>query len=160
MLAYRRYDIKITEAKERYFMLKKIKNIALALMLPVALAAPLAIAPAAFATELGECSGINTSLSQGINAANGGQTDCNLGGNSSGPGDLQTIAKRIVNFLSVIVGIVAVIMIIVGGFKYITSGGESGNVSGAKNTLIYAIVGLIIVALAQFIVNFVLQNVT
>jgi len=51
-----------------------------------------------------------------------------------------------------------VIMIIVGGFRYITSGGESGNVSGAKNTLIYAIVGLVIVALAQIIVHYVLNT--
>jgi hypothetical protein len=49
-------------------------------------------------------------------------------------------------------------MIIIGGLKYITSGGESSNVSGAKNTIIYAIVGLIVVALAQFIVHFVLAN--
>jgi hypothetical protein len=49
-------------------------------------------------------------------------------------------------------------MIIYGGFKYITSGGDSGNVSGAKNTLVYAIVGLIIVALAQFIVHYVLST--
>jgi hypothetical protein len=51
-------------------------------------------------------------------------------------------------------------MIIWGGFKYITSGGDTGNVSGAKNTLIFAIVGLIIVALAQFVVHFVLNTAT
>jgi TRAP-type C4-dicarboxylate transport system permease small subunit len=68
--------------------------------------------------------------------------------------------KRIINIFSVIVGVIAVIMIIIGGLKYITSGGESSNVSGAKNTIIYAIVGLVIVALAQFIVRFVLSNAT
>jgi hypothetical protein len=51
-------------------------------------------------------------------------------------------------------------MIIVGGLKYITSGGDSGNVSGAKNTILYAIVGLVVVALAQIIVRFVLTRVT
>jgi len=56
--------------------------------------------------------------------------------------------------------VAAVIMIIVGGFRYITSGGDSTRVGGAKNTLIYAIVGLIIVALAQAIVHFVLNNAT
>jgi hypothetical protein len=49
-------------------------------------------------------------------------------------------------------------MIIYGGFRYITSGGDSGRVGSAKNTLIYAIVGLIIVALAQLIVNFVITQ--
>jgi hypothetical protein len=49
-------------------------------------------------------------------------------------------------------------MIVFGGFKYITSGGDSNNVSGAKNTIIYAIIGLVIVALAQLIVHFVLNQ--
>ena len=49
-------------------------------------------------------------------------------------------------------------MIIVGGLRYITSGGESSNISGAKTTIIYALVGLVIVALAQFIVHFVLNK--
>jgi uncharacterized membrane protein YuzA (DUF378 family) len=65
-----------------------------------------------------------------------------------------------VNIFSLIVGIVAVIMIIVGGLKYITSGGDSNNVSSAKSTIIYAIIGLVVVALAQFIVQFVLNKVT
>jgi hypothetical protein len=51
-------------------------------------------------------------------------------------------------------------MIIFGGFKYITSGGESGNVTSAKNTIIYAVIGLVIVAFAQFIVQFVLGKIT
>jgi cytochrome bd-type quinol oxidase subunit 2 len=71
---------------------------------------------------------------------------------------LTSLIKKIINIFSVIVGVIAVIMIIIGGLKYITSGGESSNVSGAKNTIIYAIVGLVVVALAQFIVHFVLAN--
>jgi len=50
-------------------------------------------------------------------------------------------------------------MIIFGGFKYITSGGDAGGVTGAKNTILYAIVGLVIVALAQVIVRFVIGTV-
>lgn len=69
------------------------------------------------------------------------------------------VVKGIVNILSVIVGIAAVIMIIIAGLKYTTAGGDSSKVSSAKSTLIYAIVGIVIVALAQFIVNFVLTNV-
>ncbi len=74
--------------------------------------------------------------------------------------NLNGVISRIVNLLSVIVGIVAVVMIIIGGFKYITSGGDSGSITSAKHTIIYAIVGLIIVALAQVIVRFVLSKAT
>lgn len=79
---------------------------------------------------------------------------------STGSSGLNNIITDIVNIFSVIVGIVSVIMIIYGGFRYVTSGGDSGNVSSAKNTIIYAVVGLIVVALAQFIVQFVLDKVT
>lgn len=72
---------------------------------------------------------------------------------------VSSLVSDIVNLLSVIVGIAAVIMIIIAGFKYITSGGDTGKVASAKSTLIYAIVGLVIVALAQFIVHFVLSKV-
>jgi hypothetical protein len=139
-------------------MIRKIKNIILAAVLPLALAAPLAVPVATYA--VGGCDGINGSINEGVNAAvSGSSGDCDTPASNGPDGGLAGIAKKIVNLLSVIVGIVAVIMIIVGGFRYITSGGESSNVSGAKNTLIYAIVGLIIVALAQFIVHFVLDNI-
>lgn len=73
---------------------------------------------------------------------------------------VNNLIRQIINVFSVIVGIIAVIMIIWGGLKYITSGGDSGNVTGAKNTILYALIGLIIVALAQFIVRFVLSQAT
>lgn len=68
--------------------------------------------------------------------------------------------STIINIISVIVGVVAVIMIIYGGFRYITSGGTSEKVTTAKNTILYGIIGLIIVALAQVIVKFVLKQAT
>lgn len=73
-------------------------------------------------------------------------------------GNLQGLINRIINIISVIVGVIAVIMIIFGGFRYITSGGNDSSVAAAKNTILYALIGLIIVALAQVIVKFVLQN--
>lgn len=79
---------------------------------------------------------------------------------SGGTGRINDIITQAINIFSIIVGIVAVIMIIVGGFKYITSGGDSGNISSAKNTIIYAVIGLVIVALAQFLVQFVLDKAT
>ncbi len=50
-------------------------------------------------------------------------------------------------------------MIIFGGVRYITSNGDSSNITTARNTIVFAIVGLVIVALAQIIVHFVLQRV-
>jgi uncharacterized membrane protein len=73
---------------------------------------------------------------------------------------VDNIITTIVNIISIIVAIVAVIMIIIGGFKYITSNGDSGAVSGAKSTILYAIVGLVVVALAQIIVRFVVNRLT
>lgn len=77
---------------------------------------------------------------------------------TEGTTNVNKLIKDIINFFSAIVGIVSVVMIIYGGFKYVTSGGDSGNVTGAKNTIIYAVIGLIIVAMAQFIVQFVLDK--
>jgi hypothetical protein len=73
-------------------------------------------------------------------------------------GGVGNIIRTIVNILSVLIGAIAVIMIIIGGFRYITSGGKQESVGNAKNTILYAIIGLVIVALAQIIVHFVLNN--
>lgn len=73
---------------------------------------------------------------------------------------INSVITDVVNIFSVLVGVVAVIMIIWGGLRYITSGGDSGKITSAKNTIIYALIGLVVVALAQFIVKFVLGKVT
>lgn len=72
---------------------------------------------------------------------------------------VNNIISTVINIFSIIVGVIAVIMIIIGGIKYITSGGDSNNISSAKTTIIYAIIGLVVVALAQIIVRFVLGRV-
>ena len=74
--------------------------------------------------------------------------------------EVDSLIATVINIFSVVVGIIAVIMIVYGGFRYITSGGDSAKVTSARNTILYAIVGLIIVALAQFIVKFVLSKAT
>jgi hypothetical protein len=71
---------------------------------------------------------------------------------------LYALIKNIINLLLTIVGIVAVIMIIVGGIRYSTSGGSSSEIDTAKNTIIYAVVGLVIAIMAFSIVNFVLSR--
>jgi hypothetical protein len=103
-------------------------------------------------------------LAQGA-SGQAGQAVCegiNAGGGSCADdgGGLTNVVKLIVNILSLVAGIAAVIMIIVGGLRYITSGGDSSKIAGAKNAILYAIVGLVVVALAQFVVRFVLDNAT
>ena len=61
------------------------------------------------------------------------------------------------NTILYIVGIVAVLMLIIGGIKYVVSGGDSKKVTDAKNTVLYAIIGLVIAFLAYAIVNFVIS---
>jgi hypothetical protein len=72
--------------------------------------------------------------------------------------DSKTIIKNIVNTLLYIVGAVSVVMIIVGGIMYTTSAGDSGRVTKAKNTVTYAIVGLVVSFLAFAIVQFVVSK--
>lgn len=67
--------------------------------------------------------------------------------------------NRILNVVTFIIGAVAVLMIIIGAMRYTLSGGDQSAVSSAKNTIIYAAVGLILAALANAIVNFVLTNI-
>ena len=83
--------------------------------------------------------------------------DCDTAGASS---TIEGVIETVVNILSWIIGIVSVIMIIIGGFKYVTSNGDANAISSAKSTILYAIVGLVIAALAQAIVQFVLGNAT
>jgi len=83
-----------------------------------------------------------------------GDSDCD--GNS---GDI-TISGTItvlLNLLSIIAGVIAVIMIIIAGIKYITSQGDPSSVGSARSAIIYALIGLIIVALSQIIIFFVID---
>ncbi|HEX8182911.1 MAG TPA: hypothetical protein VF575_04905 [Candidatus Saccharimonadales bacterium] len=91
------------------------------------------------------CAGVNGQVTGGCSTTSGAS--------------ISKILKGLINLLSVIAGIAAVIMIIISGLKYITSSGEAQAVSSAKRTLIYAVVGLVVVAVSQFIVHFVLTTV-
>lgn len=73
---------------------------------------------------------------------------------------INSVITDSLNILTVVVGIIAVVMIVYGGFRYVTSGGDATRVASAKNTLMYAIIGLIIAVLAQVIVKFVLKQAT
>jgi len=101
----------------------------------------------AFATSASQLQG-------GVDAA------ANQSGSGEAVSTVNNTITSVINIFSVFVGIIAVIMIIVGGYRYITSGGDSTKVTSAKNTLLYAIIGLVIVALAQVIAQFVLNKAT
>ncbi len=134
-------------------MIAKIKRIAAGLLVALAVVGvPLALSAPVYAQ-----SSITDCLSQGTNLDGDLSGDCTPGDTSTGD-NLTDIITLIVNIISVVVGVIAVIMIIWGGAKYITSGGESGKITNAKNTIIYALIGLVIVALAQVIVHFVLNK--
>lgn len=131
-------------------MIKKFKNYILSSLVLLGLLAPTLAIGTVAAVEIGD------SLQQGA-CLEVGNTTCN---SSTDPEEkINSLISDVINIFSIVVGVVSVVMIIIGGFKYITSGGDSGNVTGAKNTIMYAIIGLVIVALAQVIVNFVLAKI-
>ncbi len=140
-------------------MFKNIRNMIVSLvsvttLFVVPLAVPaLATAATTPSIQNSVCGGANTLQ---INAEGDGSCPETSGGTDT----INNFIGTIVNVFTAIVGVVAVIMIVFGGFQYITSGGDSGKISTAKNTIIYALIGLIFVALAQVFVRFVLNKLT
>ena len=67
---------------------------------------------------------------------------------------LPSIIVNILNAIILVSGVVAVVWIIIGGVYYITSSGDPGKIKKARETILYAVIGLIICALAFAIVNF------
>jgi len=137
-------------------MLKRLKQVVVTLSSLALFSIPVlspVLVHAENAVVAGVCEGVNTATTT-EGAAPTSATCTTKGDNEA----LNSIIHFVINTFSIIVGAVSVIMIIYGGFKYITSGGDSGNVSGAKNTILYALLGLVIVALSQLIVYFVLSK--
>lgn len=67
----------------------------------------------------------------------------------------NALLTNVLNAVFIFAGMIAVIFIVIGGIQYSGSGGDPQKVTGAKNTLMYAIIGLIVVAFSLLIVNFV-----
>lgn len=93
-----------------------------------------------------------TSVQEGANAARADGMPTELIGDNG-------VFSRITNTVLLIVGLISVIMLVYGGLRYILSGGDSKKVTDAKNTILYAIIGLIISMLAYAIVHFILNSV-
>lgn len=73
--------------------------------------------------------------------------------------ELQNVVVNIINAIVGALGLVAVIFIVVGGVNFMTSSGDAGKVQKAKNTILYATIGLVICVLAFAIVNFVITGI-
>lgn len=127
------------------FSLKQ--NLRTLLLVPaLALAFGLAVVPAA--QPVGA---FDEGIQDGADAGQGVDQPENLFG-------ADGIFRTITNVLLFLIGAISVIMLIIGGIKYTVSGGDSSAVTSAKNTILYAIVGIIVAILAFAIVNFVIDS--
>lgn len=106
-------------------------------------AAPLVSPQLAFATDTAQ------------QACNGVQA---AGGGACGGGQLEKFLKDIVNILLFVIGTISVIMIIVGGLRYVLSGGDAGSIKAGKDTVLYAIIGLVVAIMAYAITNFIIGS--
>lgn len=117
----------------------------------VILASLLALPVIAFGvtTLVADSASAQLDLESGINSAKGTGAPDNVTEDDG-------LIKKVVNLLLWAIGIISVIMIIIGGIRYATSNGDSNQVTAAKNTIMYAVIGLVIAIFAYAIVNFVL----
>ncbi len=132
-------------------MIKTIKRVLAGLLVAPALALSALAVPLAVPASAA-CDPNNQSLSGGaVCAAPSGQEGTTL----FGPGSIFT---TIVNILLFIIGAVAVVMLIFGGIRYTLSAGREKEVESAKNTILYAIIGIVVAFLAYAVVNWVLTQ--
>jgi hypothetical protein len=115
-----------------------------ALVLTVGVLAPVSVSAAT-------CNKDDLTLQGGASCAAGTGAEDDLFGSKG-------IFKTITNILLFIIGAISVIMLIIGGIRYVVSGGDQNAVQGAKNTILYAIVGIVVAFLAYAVVNFVLSS--
>lgn len=120
-----------------------MKNKLIAIAFALASLFSLTTVPAVYA----DSSICNQNVAEEVKAAAG----CS---NASAGTSLETVVQNIINVIVGLLGIVCVAVIIFGGVQYMTSTGDSGKTAKAKNTILYAVIGLIICALAAIITNF------
>lgn len=86
-------------------------------------------------------------------------SECNLAKDHAGSTDLMVTLDTIINVVLGVLGLLAVVVIIYGGFMYTTSAGDASKIKKAKDTIMYGVIGLVIALLAYAIVNFVLSSI-
>jgi hypothetical protein len=107
----------------------------------------------ALAPNLNVMADFKTDACSGLTQLGNSGQDC-----SSKDNPIKNIMRSIISILSYVVGGLSIIMIVVSGLRFITSGGDSNKVSSAKSALIYALVGIAVAALAQALVHLVLYQ--
>jgi hypothetical protein len=115
------------------------------------LSAPLIVLALSLALTLTVSAAAPLTMQGGANSAKSPDQATDLFGSAG-------IFSTITNTLLFILGAISVIMIVIGGLRYVVSGGDSSAVTAAKNTILYAIVGVIVAILAYAVVNFVIGN--
>ena len=86
-------------------------------------------------------------------------SECNIAQEHAGSNDLMGTINTAINVVLGVLGLLAVIVIIYGGFMYTTSAGDASKIKKAKDTIMYGVVGLVIALLAYAIVNFVVSSI-
>ena len=129
-------------------MKKKIIAIGIVAALAIGVLAP--VAPATYASA---------EICNSANIDKNSETYKSLCGGTKTEADAENVVKSILGTVFTWTGIVSVIVIIIGGIFYMLSQGDPGKVARAKNTILYAVIGLIVSLLAFAIVNFVLTAV-
>jgi len=128
--------------------MKRLQKILLSLAVALGIALPVFALPTSVAA-----------LSPFDNVCQNNQTNTVCKGTNETLFGPNSIWNKIVNLILLFVGIIATIVLIIGGMRYVLSGGDSKAVEDAKNTIIYAIVGIVIAMLASALVNFVLAKI-
>ncbi|MEO5950685.1 MAG: hypothetical protein ABIQ04_04510 [Candidatus Saccharimonadales bacterium] len=126
------------------------KKLAQSLLLVPVIALGVSLALPAFAPTTANAA-FNGGIENGASEAKGTGQQNNLDGTDG-------VFKTVTNVMLYIIGAVSVIMLIIGGIRYVVSGGESSAVSGAKNTILYAVIGIIVALIAYALVNFVITS--
>ena len=130
--------------------MKKLSTIIASLALLIGIVAPVAFAaPVGASNASALCEGSGGTWKADANAPNGGT--CTSGDGRSVTGTLQ----QITDVLIFLIGAIAVIMVIIGGLRYVTSGGDQASLTSAKNTIMYSLIGLVVAFMAYAIVRFI-----
>lgn len=105
-------------------------------------------------TSAGPLSGSKDEVCAGVALQPSGVCNPNTAG-----GKLRHTVRIVIDVISVIAGIISVIFVILAGFRFVTSGGEANAVASARSAAVYALVGLVVVAVSQILVKYVMFRV-
>ena len=100
----------------------------------------------------------STRVYSACSITNGVQSGADCAQGTGVPTSLDAQIQNITNLLLMAIGVIAVIMIIVGGIRYAVSGGDENGTRAAKDTILFAVIGLVVALLAYAIVSFVLRQ--